>query len=114
MAYEHFFTNAPIAKEVSYNGRTETVYFKKLTTGQRMALQKGQRGEVQDGKLTYELSFDEITAMNHQKVYFSNCNENGKRIFNSAKEVAELEDGFFEVLIAACNAALGETENPTT
>lgn len=114
MAYEQFFTATPIAKEVTYRGRTETVYFKQLTAGERMALKKGQKGEVREGASTFELDLGDIDSKNHQQLFYSNCDENGRRVFNSQAEVAKLPSDFFDVLFAACVSALAEAENPTT
>ena|SRR5690606_25703347 len=113
MAYEHFGTSEPIAKEITYRGTTSTVYFKPLTAGERMQLKKGQVGTVQEGKSSFDLDLGDIDAKNHQQLYFSNCDENGKRIFNNQSEVGKLPGGLFDALFAACVAALDESENPT-
>lgn len=112
MAYEHLFNSAPVSKEIEYGGKIETVYFKRLTAGERMELRRGQKGEVKGGESTMELDLGNIEGANHKLVYFCNCDANGKRIFKTLSEVASLPGDFFDVLFVACNEALSESSAP--
>ena len=43
MSFEHLFTNTPIAKEIEVAGVTDTYYFRKMTAGEQITLNKGQK-----------------------------------------------------------------------
>lgn len=110
MAYEDLINNAPVEKELEYGGQTKTVYFKQLTSGERLQLKKGQKGSVHAGESTFEVDLGDIDARNHLLLSFSNCDKDGKPVFKTAKQVADLPGTLVDALLALCGEAL--KENP--
>lgn len=111
MAYEHLYSKNLLSKEVTFGDTTETLYFKHLTAGEKMQLNKGLKGEVQAGVSTFELDLGELEEKNHLKLFYTNVDENGKRVFKNVKEVSDLPDSIYSIILATCNELLGG-ENP--
>lgn len=108
MAYEDLINNTPIEKELIYGGKTTTVYFRQLTSGERLQLKKGQKGSVHAGESTFELDLGDIDARNHLLLSFCNCDKDGKAIFKTAKQVADLPGSLVDALLSLCGEALKE------
>lgn len=108
MAYEHLFNNSPIARELNYNGKTETVYFKPLNAGERLQLKKGQKGTISEGQTSFEVDLGDQDARNHKFLYFCNVDANGKRVFRSEQEVAAIPGDLVDALMKLANEALAD------
>ena len=111
MSYEFLYTNAPIAKDVEYNGRTETFYFRRLTAGERIAIDKGQKGTVKSGESSFEIDVSDMHARNCLLLHFACCDENGGKVFKTPAKVHELPENAAAILVAACNEALAENKS---
>lgn len=111
MSFEHLFTNRPIAKEITVNGVTETFYFRKLTAGEQITLNRGQKTTLESGKSTMEIDISELHARNCQFLSFVWVNEDGGKKFDVSK-LKDIPADFIALLVAGANDALGETANP--
>lgn len=112
MAYEHLISNTPIPRQLEYAGKTETVYFKHMNAGERMALKKGQRGSVKAGESSFEVDLGDMDDRNHRFLYFVNCDEQGKRVFRQPAEVAALPASLVDKLYELATDALNDEPTP--
>jgi hypothetical protein len=108
MAFEHLFNNKPVEKTINYGGQEATVYFRKLTAGERMQLRAGSKGSVEDGKATFNIDWGDIDRRNHQKLLFSCCEADGKPAFKNLQAIAALEEPLFNELMKLCNEVIGD------
>jgi hypothetical protein len=111
MAYEHLIQNNPIPRELNYGGKTETVYFRRLTAGERMQLKRGRKGSVKDGETSIEMDFADIDAGNHLLLTFAHCKEDGTPVFKTAKQVADLPASLVDALLSLCADAIKEDDS---
>ena len=92
--------DAPLARTVTYTtpeGETKsgTVYFKRITAGQRQKLLAGQKfsvnrvGDASNVLTEIDLSLNE--RQKHQLVAFSVCRADGKPVFSGPDEVAKVD-----------------------
>jgi len=110
MAYEHLYTNHPVAKELTYAGKTETVYFKRLTAGQRLLLKQGQKGTVKAGETSFDVDLGDVDARNHKMLAFSNCTADGKAVFKTARDVGEIPEDLCSALILLMLEVIAEPD----
>ncbi len=111
MAYEHLINNEPIPKELVYGGKTETVYFKPLTAGERVLLKKGQKGSFKGDESSFEVDLADFDSRNQLLLSLANCTAEGKPVFKTARQVADLPETLVEALIKLCKEALKEDES---
>lgn len=92
--------DAPLARTITFTGhdgeaKTGTVYFKRITAGQRQKLLAGQKfsvnrnGEASNVVTEIDLALNE--RQKHQLVAFSVCRADGKPVFNTPEEVAKVD-----------------------
>lgn len=108
MAYEHLVSNTPISRDLNYRGKTEKVYFRTLTAGERIQLKKGQKGSVKAGESTFEVDLADMDIRNHLLLSFANCFEDGRPVFKNAKQVGDLPEDLIAELLKLCEDALKE------
>lgn len=92
--------DTPEAREVTYRGETGTVYFRKISAGEREKLLQGLKMSHQPGKDQGIIELD-LGANEHQRqllVLFSVCNENGGRFFKNLEAVQKLPHSSFNAL----------------
>lgn len=92
--------DAPEAREVTIDGETGTVWFKRITAGQREQLLKGMKMSHSPGKDQGVVEVD-LGANEHQRqmlVAFSTCNEDGVRLFKNVEAVQKLAHRKFSAL----------------
>lgn len=107
--------DAPEAREVSYNGETGTVWFRKLSAGQREELLKGtvvRHVPGSGGSIDIDLGQNE-----HQRqvlVLYSVCDEKGKRHFKDLPAVRRLAHDRLAALAVHAEAVnrIAEDEDP--
>jgi len=81
----------PEAREVTFNGETGTVWFRKLTAGERETLLKGMKISHSPGHGgTIEIDLGENERQRHLLVSFCVCDEQGRRAFRDVKEVKKI------------------------
>ena len=92
--------DAPLARTITFttpDGETKsgTVYFKRITAGQRQKLLAGQKfsvsrnGEASNVQSEIDLALNE--RQKHQLVAFSVCRADGKAVFSGPDEVAKID-----------------------
>lgn len=108
---------APIARPVTILGETDTVYFRLLTAGQRLALVSGEKFQVKKGDspvITVDLGENETHK--HKMVQFCVCDEKGQPVFKDVASVKALPAPVLEALNEAAQAvnreAFGEADAP--
>lgn len=98
--YSELLDDAPVAREVKHNGKTKTVFFRRLTAGERMKLVAGQRMQMGEGKRAMELDLGEVTRNRHMLVQFCNVTEDGKQVFSRLADVQALPEWLVDQLSA--------------
>jgi hypothetical protein len=92
--------DAPISRTIAFttpDGETKsgTVYFKRITAGQRQKLLAGQKFSVnrsgQDSNVLTEIDLALNERQKHQLVAFSVCRADGKAVFSGPDEVAKVD-----------------------
>jgi hypothetical protein len=103
--------NTRVAKTLTYNGKELTVYFRRLTAGERVAITRGQKFSVGEGKAHgVEMDAGETLERTHKFLSFVNVTETGAQVFKNAREVGELPEDLIAKLNDLANEALGEFE----
>lgn len=80
----------PITREVTIDGKTATVYFRRITAGEQEQILKGQKVQHSGGKASIELDLCENEKQRHQLVFFSVCKQDGSRFFKKLDDVKAL------------------------
>lgn len=92
--------DAPEAREVTIDGETGTVWFRRITAGQREQLLKGMKMSHSPGKDKGVVEID-LGANEHQRqllVAFSVCDQSGARLFKNVEAVQKLPHRKFVAL----------------
>lgn len=92
-----------IGREITYNGQTKTVWFKRITGGERLKLNRGQMMTASGGggersQASMQMDLGDVTERKLMLIAFSNCDEDGNKIFRNAEQVRDLEDPLIEAL----------------
>jgi hypothetical protein len=90
---EFLAPSQPIAKDLTYNGKTGKVYFRRITAGERAQLLKGQRIQRKAGEegTSYDIDLAETEKGKAQLVFFSAVTPDGKQRFSSLGQVLGAE-----------------------
>lgn len=88
-----------VERQITVMGKTGTVHFKRLTSGQREQLLQGQKVSARNGeKAVVELDL----GLNHRTrqllVQFSVCRADGAAVFADIKAVQAADAGLIEAL----------------
>lgn len=111
--------DAPVPREVTIAGKTGTVFFKRISAGQRASLLAGQRVQSTAGAAaTVEIDLGDNQRTKCALVHASVCTEDGKPFFKTIGDVLKLEDAKVnalhrhaaEVNADPAQAVAGETE----
>lgn len=111
MSFEHIFTNTPISKEITVAGVTDVYYFRKLTAGEQITLNKGQKTTITSGASTMEVDISDMHARNCLFLSFVWVDENGKQAFTQNK-LREAPADYIAAIVSGANDALSEVANP--
>ncbi len=103
MSYKDFFADltddAPVLRKVTYKGKSKDVYYRKITAGERLTINKNIRARsVGKEAVNTEISLEDLYLRNMMLLQCSAVEENGSRIFKKISEVQELEAGLFDAL----------------
>ena len=85
-------------KSFEFDGKTRTGFFKRISAAERTELLSGQRPRVKGGETEMEIDLGTNEKGKQKMVFFSACDQDGKRVFAKASEVAELEAPLVETL----------------
>lgn len=89
----------PEPREVTIDGRTGTIWLKRLTAGQRQNLLKGLKVGHSPGKENVvELDLAENEHQRQLLVFYSLCNADGSKAFKNLEHVKNLPDDRFREL----------------
>jgi hypothetical protein len=103
---------APIPKQLTYKGQTGTVFFRRITAGERASLLKGQKITRHSGEeSTIEVDLGETTIGKARLVLFSSITEEGKQRFTSLNEVQRAENTLIEALYELASQVNEEEED---
>ena len=86
----------PEAREVTIDGESGTVYFRKISAGEREQLLRGIK--VGAGLSWIEIDLSENERQKQMLVLFSVCREDGTRLFRKIEDVKKLPASKLEVL----------------
>lgn len=103
----------PEAREIELDGETGTVWFRRLSAGQREQLLRGlkvsHRPGTNDGSI--EIDLGENEHQGQLLVLFSVCDETGKAVFKNIQAVQKIPHRKFKVLLReaeAVNKGMGD------
>jgi len=102
----------PEAREVTLNGETGTVWFRKLIAGEREQLLKGMKISHSPGNGgTMEIDLGENERQRHLLVAFCVCDEDGRRVFRNVNDVKKLPHDRVSVLATHAEEVNRESED---
>lgn len=103
--------DVPIARNVTVRGKTGSVWFKRITAGQREQLLAGQRLQAKVGeKATMDVDLSQNQRTKHLLVQFSTCREDGKPVFSDLKSVQAKDAQTIDALYEHASAVNAEDE----
>lgn len=111
MSFEHLFTNRPIAKEIEIAGVKETFYFRKLTAGEQITLNKGQKTTLEAGSSKMEVDISDLHARNCTFLSYVWVDENGARKFSKDK-LSEIPADYIAIIVSGASDALDGEKTP--
>ena len=111
MSFEHLFTNTPIAKEIEVAGVTDTYYFRKMTAGEQITLNKGQKSTIKSGESTMEVDISDLHSRNCLFLSFVWVTQEGKRVY-SLDKLREIPAEYIDAIVKGANDALMEAKAP--
>lgn len=92
--------DGPQERTIQVNGREKQTFFRRLTAGERIRVNQGVRFKtLGKGKTESTVDLSDFMKRQHLLVMYSNCRENGGRIFRSEQEVAEIDGAIFDELV---------------
>lgn len=104
---------APIEREITYRGKTKTVWFRRLEAGERLDLLRGMRYQAANsadgkkkgtGSTSFEMDLGEQEERKHKLVAFCVVDERGERVFKNPAEVRKKPDDLVSLLYAEATA----------
>ena len=107
MSNDHLFSNRPVSKELTIGGTTSTYYFRKLTAGEQIALNKGQKTTLRSGESTMEVDIADMHARNCQLLSYVWVDESGKQALPASK-LREIPAEYIAAIVAAANEVISE------
>lgn len=103
--------DAPVAREVKFGDKTGTVWFKRITAGQRAQVLRGQKVQTRGGEAaSVEVDLGENETTRQMMVQFCVCQPDGKPFFRSIADVAKLEASKVNVLFEHVTAVNREDD----
>jgi hypothetical protein len=100
-----------VQREVTYDGKTGMVTFRRISAGERGQLLKGQKIAAHGGQSTYELDLSENQQTKYLMVQFSVCKSDGTRYFKRLEDVKNSDALKIEALYLVANEVNSESEN---
>lgn len=98
-----------IQKEVTVDGKTGTVHFRRITAGERQQLLKGQKVSRQGGATHYELDLALNEEQKHKLVLYSVVTAEGKPYFKDIDAVRSAEAKTVNALYKVAEELIQET-----
>lgn len=101
--------NEVIAREVEIDGQKGTIYFKRISAGERADLLKGQvfQFDAQNKGASMSMDSGEARERDQKLVWYSVCKEDGSRYFPSLAAVKKAKD---RTVAALCRVAMEVNE----
>ena len=101
----------PVAKEITKSGKAVTVWFRKISAGQRERVLEGTSVSHQQGKAgTIEIDLGKNERQRQLMVMYSVCDEKGTRLFKDIKSVAALQSDTLAALYDHADAHNKESD----
>lgn len=104
-------SDGPIAREVTFSGKTGMVHFRRITAGERGLLLKGQKIAASGGQSSYEIDLSENQQTKYMMVQFSVCREDGSRFFKTLDAVKSSDALKIEALYTIAAEVNSEAED---
>ena len=101
----------PVERQVTINGKTGGVFFKRISAGQRAQLLKGQRVSTNAGASQVDIDLGENEATKLLMVHFCVCHADGRLFFKSVDEVKKIPAAKASVLYEQAAEVNRETED---
>ena len=111
MSHEHLFSNLPIKKELTVGGRTDEYFFRKLTAGEQITLNKGQKTTIRSGESTMEVDIADMHTRNCVLLSFVWVTEDGKQAHPMSK-LRDIPAEYIGLIVTGANEALAESAAP--
>jgi len=96
----------PEEREVTFDGETGSVWFRRVSGGERAQLLQGLKVShvpgTNEGTVDVDLGNNE--HQKHLLVQFSVCTEEGKRVFKTIRDVEKIPNRKLKVLLAHAEA----------
>lgn len=110
--YDGLIKEEIFEKELDYKGQKKTVYFKRLTAGERINLSRGQKMLVGNKSKEHgvEVDLGEFLERTHRYLLMCNVDSEGKRIFKKIEEVQALPEDLVSALQKLADEALVEKD----
>lgn len=100
-----------VAREVEFDGKKGTVYFRRISAGERVLLLKGQKVLGKAGEAaTVEIDLAENARTKHLMVKFSACKADKTPVFKSLDDVAKNDAKVIDMLYQHAAAVNGEDD----
>lgn len=97
--FEDLVSNEPVERTVEHDGKSKTVWFRKINAGERLKLARGQRVTLGDQNTSKtEIDIGDLTTRQHMLVQFSVVDENGKNVFQNVTDVQKLPNQLVDKL----------------
>ena len=86
--FKDLLDEKPVSRQVKYGKKTQTVFLRRLTAGERLILVMGQKMSFADGKRgVTEVDLGDVTRNRHILVQYSCVTETGDQLFMSLADV---------------------------
>lgn len=93
-----------VTRQVTFNGKTGDVHFRRISIGQKADLLKGQRVQAVSGqKSTFEIDLAENVNSKAMLVLYSVANPDGSQYFKKLADVKAIDAGKLEALYAVAS-----------
>lgn len=103
-----------VEKDVTYAGKSGPVFFRKISSGERAQMLRGQKVQTKVGdSSTMEIDLSENEQSQQLLVWFSTCTgPEGKRKFKGLEAVKNLDAGVMKALYLAASEVNKEDSDP--
>lgn len=97
--YDDIIDGEAESRTFTYRGKEKTVFFRRITGGERIALLRGQKMQAGgDSKPTFSIDLADSAERNALLIAYSNVDETGKPVFSGAEAVKKLPDDLITIL----------------
>lgn len=112
MFFDKLLSKAPFEREVEYLGEKQTVYFRKISAGEKLALTSTQKIVAgADNKAVMEISMWDILHRGQRLVQLSCVEANGTtKVFKTLDDLAKMPAQLVDALIKIAEEVNKDTE----